>query len=109
MGIIRYNETGGAENSAAPEYCAASGRSGAAAGGIKMIKTKEKTIIDGKEVPFYALSNKYLQTEIIAPPMAEGLANTPKGIYLAFESGAAKYRCDGGKYPTENLYITTME
>ncbi len=72
-------------------------------------ETQETKTIDKKEVAFYACSNKYLSTEIIAPPMSEGLAFSPKGIYVMFESGAEKYRCGGGKYPTEKLYLTTIE
>lgn len=66
-------------------------------------------LIDNKEVDFYACSNEYLSTDIIAPPMSEGLANSPDKIYIMFESGAEKYRCGGGKYPTENLYTTIIE
>ena len=66
-------------------------------------------LIDGQEVEFYACSSEYFSNEIIAPPMSEGLANAPDRIYLAFESGATKYRCDGGKFPTETLFSTTME
>ena len=73
---------------------------------------KEKTgvkIIDGKEVDLYACSTIYLEDKIIALPMAEGMANAPDKIYLAFESGAAKYRRGGGKYPVDTLYYTTIE
>ena len=73
---------------------------------------KEKTgikIIDGKEIDLYACSSSYLENEITALPMAEGIANAPDGIYLAFESGAAKYRRNGGNFPTDKLYYTTIE
>lgn len=66
-------------------------------------------IIDGKEIDLYACSSSYLADTITALPMAEGLANTPDGIYLAFESGAKKYRQGGGKFPVDTLYYTTME
>ena len=72
----------------------------------------EKTgtkIIDGKEVDFYACSNGELIEEIVAPPMSEGMANHPDGVYIAFESGAHKYRSGGGKFPTDKLYFSTIE
>lgn len=65
--------------------------------------------IDGKQVDLYACSNKQLISTIDAPPMSEGLAETPDGIYLLFESGAAKYRNGGGKYPVDTVFVTTIE
>ena len=65
--------------------------------------------IDGKAVDLYACSNNMLISTIEAPPMSEGLAETPDGIYLLFESGAAKYRNGGGKYPVDTVYVTTIE
>lgn len=65
--------------------------------------------IDGKNVDLYACSNNLLETEIISPPMAEGLAEHPDGIYIVFESGAAKYRNGNGKYPVDTAFITTIE
>ena len=73
---------------------------------------KEKTgvkIIDGKEVDTYACSSSYLEEKITALPMAEGMANTQDGVYIAFESGAKKYRRGGGKFPTDTLYFTVIE
>jgi hypothetical protein len=65
--------------------------------------------IDGHDIDLLACSNSKLNKKIIAPPMAEGLANHPDGIYLIFESGAAKYRNGGGKFPTENAFVITIE
>ena len=53
--------------------------------------------IDNYEIDLLACSNNKLNKKIIAPPMAEGLANHQDGIYIIFESGAAKYRDNGGK------------
>lgn len=73
-------------------------------------ETKVGTVtIDGQSIDLLACSNNKLNKQIIAPPMAEGLANHPDGIYLIFESGAAKYRNGGGKFPTENAYVITTE
>lgn len=69
----------------------------------------ETKIVNGEQVDFYSCKSSLLLSEIIAPPMAEGMANTPDKIYIMFESGAEKYRCDGGKYPTETLFVTTIE
>ncbi len=65
--------------------------------------------IDGHSIDLLACSNNKLNKKIIAPPMAEGLANHPDGIFLIFESGASKYRNGGGKFPTENAYVITLE
>ncbi len=71
-------------------------------------KSGTKTI-DGKSIDLYACSNELLETKIIAPPMAEGLAEHPDGIYIVFESGAAKYRNGNGKFPVDTAFITTIE
>ena len=65
--------------------------------------------IDGKNVDLYACSNELLETDMVAPPMAEGLAEHPDGIYIIFESGAAKYRNGNGKYPVDTAFVTTIE
>ena len=73
---------------------------------------KEKSgikMIDNKEVDLYACSSSYLAEEIVALPMSEGMANSPDGIYIAFESGAKKYRQGRGKFPVDTLYYTTIE
>ena len=75
-----------------------------------LVNEKNDTItIDNKSVDVIACSSDYLLKEYIAPPMAEGLANTSDGIYLLFESGASKYRSHRGKHPVENVYFTTIE
>lgn len=65
--------------------------------------------VDGVNVGLYACNNDNLIKEITAPPMTEGMANHPDGIYMIFESGAAKYRNGNGKYPLETAFITTIE
>ena len=65
--------------------------------------------IDNKTIDVLACSSEHLIKEITAPPMAEGMANTLDGMYLLFESGAAKYRSHSGKNPVENVYFTTIE
>lgn len=73
-------------------------------------ETKAGTVtIDGHSIDLLACSNNKLNKKIIAPPMAEALANHTEGIYLIFESGAAKYRNGGGKYPTEHAYKISIE
>ena len=71
-------------------------------------KTGTRTI-DGKPVDLYACSNELTKNKIIAPPMAEGLAEHPDGIYIVFESGAAKYRNGNGKHPVDTAFKTTIE
>lgn len=66
-------------------------------------------IIDGKEIDLYACNSSFLEERITALPMSEGMANAPDGVYLAFESGATKYRRGGGKFPVDTLYYTTIE
>ncbi len=66
-------------------------------------------IIDGKEVELFACSSKYLNREIVAPPMTEGMATNTNGIYLLFESGAQKYRSGGGKHPVDTLFVSAIE
>ncbi len=75
-----------------------------------LIKEKAGTkTIDGKDVDLFVCDSKSLIREIVAPPMAEDLAIHPEGIYIQFESGAAKYRNGGGKYTLDNAYITAIE
>ncbi len=66
-------------------------------------------IIDGQEIDLYACSSESLSKTYTALPMAEGLANSPDGMYICFESGADKYRSGGGKFPTDKLFYTTIE
>ncbi len=75
-----------------------------------LVKEKAGTkTVDGKDVDLYACDSKSLIKEIIAPPMAEDLAIHPDGVYIQFESGAAKYRNGGGKYTLDTAYVTTIE
>ncbi len=75
-----------------------------------LIKEKAGTrTVDGKEVDLYACDTNSLIKEITAPPMAEDLAIHPDGIYIIFESGAAKYRIGGGKYTLDTAYYTNIE
>lgn len=64
--------------------------------------------VDGKDVDVYARSSDSLKTTYTAPPMAEGIATANEKIYLLFESGAAKYRSHGGKFPTDKIYIANF-
>ncbi len=66
-------------------------------------------IVDGESVDLYTCGNDMLLKEIIAPPMTEGIAIHPDGLYLIFESGAAKYRNGNGKYPLDTAFVTTIE
>lgn len=75
-----------------------------------LVNEKSNTIeIDGKQVDVIACSSDELNKEIIAPPMSEGMANHPEGIYILFESGAKKYRNHGGKNPVDSVFVTTIE
>ena len=65
--------------------------------------------INGESVELFACSSNLLLNQYTAPPMAEGLAEHPDGIYLLFESGAAKYRNGGGKFPVDTAFKTTIE
>ena len=40
---------------------------------------------------------------LTAPPMSEGMTVFPGGLAILFESGAACYRTDGGRYPLDRL------
>ncbi len=64
--------------------------------------------IKDKDTPLYAFTKDSFVETIVAPPMAEGIVNTPKGVYIVFESGAAKYRNGGGKFPVDTLYLADM-
>ncbi len=75
-----------------------------------MINEKAGTIkIDGKSVDVIACSTADLEAEITAPPMAEGMAIHPNGIYIIFESGAKKYRNHRGKNPVDTAFTTNIE
>ncbi len=64
--------------------------------------------VDGKNVDVYACSSDSLKKTYTAPPMAEGAVTASEKVYLLFESGAAKYRSHGGKFPTDKIYIANF-
>ena len=61
-------------------------------------------MVDGVEVDLYACDELEMKTSYIAPPMSQGIESVNGTIYLLFESGAAKYRSGGGKYPVDTLF-----
>ncbi len=65
--------------------------------------------IDKHNIDFYVCVDDMLSEKYIAPPMAEGVAEHPNGLYFIFESGAAKYRNGGGKYPVDTAFVTNIE
>lgn len=65
--------------------------------------------VDSKQLDLLACSSELLKETIIAPPMAEGVVQTTDGLYLIFESGAAKYRNHRGKYPIDTAYKANIE
>lgn len=60
--------------------------------------------VDGKSVDLYACDELEMKTFYVAPPMSQGIESVNGTIYLLFESGAAKYRSGGGKYPVDTLF-----
>ena len=65
--------------------------------------------IEETEIDLLACSSDLLKETIIAPPMAEGIAQGEKGQYIMFESGAEKYRNHRGKYPTDTAFKSMIE
>lgn len=65
--------------------------------------------IDNQSIDFYVCSNDMLIEKYVAPPMAEGITEHTNGFYIIFESGAAKYRNGGGKYPVDTAFFTNIE
>lgn len=65
--------------------------------------------IEETEIDLLACSSDILKETIIAPPMAEGIAQGEKGQYIIFESGAEKYRNHRGKYPTDTAFKANIE
>lgn len=64
--------------------------------------------VNGVSVPVWFLDNK-LETKIMPTiPMSEGVANVGGKLYVLFESGANKYRLDGGKQPTDTVYAVDI-
>ena len=64
--------------------------------------------LDGREVPLWFLDGA-LDTDLrIAPPMSQGLAEYNGQLLILFESGAACYREDGGRNPTDRVWVMTL-
>ncbi|MBR3789069.1 MAG: hypothetical protein IKJ86_03655 [Clostridia bacterium] len=61
-------------------------------------------MVDGVEVDLYACDELETKITYTAPPMSQGIESVNGTIYLLFESGAAKYRQGGGKYPVDTLF-----
>ncbi len=61
--------------------------------------------LNGKSIPLWFLDSKVTRKSYTAPPMSEGLAAKDGKLYILFESGADKYRNDGGKYPTDMVWV----
>lgn len=64
--------------------------------------------LNGTSVPLWFLDGKVEERDFDAPPMAEGFAAYNGRLYLLFESGAEKYRLDGGKNPTDRIWVMKM-
>ena len=64
--------------------------------------------LNGTSVPLWFLDGKVEERDFDAPPMAEGFAAYNGRLYLLFESGAEKYRLDGGKNPTDRIWVMEM-
>ncbi len=65
--------------------------------------------VDGVAVPLFACSADKLKKNYTSPPMVEGVVTVDDTTYVLFESGAAKYRSHGGKYPIDTLYTAKFE
>lgn len=60
-------------------------------------------VIEGRNIGVYSPLHCYTVT---APPMTEGITVVGDDrIAVLFESGAKKYREDGGKHPTDRLWV----
>ena len=64
--------------------------------------------LNGESVPLWFLDSVTGSKQIIAPPMSEGICELGGKLYILFESGADKYRNDGGKYPTDRVWVMNM-
>ena len=60
--------------------------------------------LNGAKVPLWFLDGKVKSKSYTAPPMSEGLAAYDGKLLILFESGADKYRNDGGKNPTDRVW-----
>ncbi|MBR2370730.1 MAG: hypothetical protein IKA82_01790 [Clostridia bacterium] len=61
--------------------------------------------LNGRDIPVWFLDGKCEKDIIIAPPMAEGICEKDGNLYVLYESGADKYRNNGGKYPTDHVWV----
>ena len=68
-----------------------------------------KVSLNGKSVPLWFLDGKVGCKSYSAPPMSEGLAAYDGKLLILFESGAAKYRNDGGKNPTDRVWKLSLK
>ncbi|MBO7740884.1 MAG: hypothetical protein J6S34_05100, partial [Clostridia bacterium] len=63
--------------------------------------------LGGIDVPVYYLDDSFTNTAYTSLPMSEGLAVYGDTLLVLYESGASAYKNDGGKYPTDNVWIYT--
>ena len=63
---------------------------------------------NGIKIPVWFLDGKLKTKSMSAIPMSEGIANVNGMLYVLFESGANKYRLDGGKEPTDMVYAVDI-
>lgn len=65
--------------------------------------------LNGTNIPLWFLDGNTELYELEAPPMSEGLAAMDGKLYILFESGAEKYRLDGGKRPTDKIWVMQVQ
>ena len=63
--------------------------------------------LGGIDVPVYYLDDSFSYTAYTSLPMSEGLAVYGDTLLVLYESGASAYKDDGGKNPTDNVWIYT--
>lgn len=59
-------------------------------------------VLDGEPIPVLEFED---DDKVTAPPMTEGIDAASGQVVTLFESGAKKYREDGGKDPTDRLWL----
>ena len=64
--------------------------------------------LNNVSVPVWFLDGKVSCENMTMLPMSEGVANVNGKVYVLFESGAEKYRLDGGKMPTDMVYAVEV-
>jgi hypothetical protein len=64
--------------------------------------------LNGVSIPVWFLDGKMSCEKVTMPPMSEGVANVNGKVYVLFESGAEKYRLDGGKMPVDMVYAVEV-